>query len=99
MLLVRLITRPAIALVKEVVILFGVPALWILKLGAAAGWLLAPFALLNVWIAAPGSPVRETSAMVTHFMPLVMAIILTLGVIGLRRLIRLCLNEGELVLT
>jgi hypothetical protein len=97
MAIVRWVGESAIALVKEVVVMFGTPLLWFFKVGAMACWLIAPFALLNVWMAAPGSSVRETTAVITHLMPLAMAILSTFAVIGLRQLIRRCLDQGDYV--
>ena len=98
MAIVRWFRECAVSLVKQVVVMFGVPLLWFINLCAMACWLLAPFALLNVWIAPPGSPVRETSAVITHFMPLGMAILCTFAVIGLRRIVQRCLDRDEYAL-
>ena len=78
--------------------MFGPPLALFLKFGAMASWLIAPFALMNVWMAPPGSAVRETSAVITHFMPLVMAIFCTFATIGLRQLIQRCLDRDHYVL-
>ena len=98
MAIVRWIFRSTVALVKEIVVMFGPPLCFFFKFGAMASWLIAPFALLNVWMAAPGSAVRETSAVITHFMPLSTAIFCTFATLGLRRLIKLCLDRGDYVL-
>ena len=98
MAIIRWIIRSTVALIKEVIVMFGPPLALFFKFGAMASWLITPFALMNVWMAPPGSEVHETSAVITHCMPLVMAIFCTFAVIVLRRLIQRCLDRGQYVL-
>ena len=62
--IIRWILGSTIALIREVVGMFGPPLALFFKFGAMASWLIAPFALMNVWMAPPGSAVRETSAVI-----------------------------------